>query len=236
MIRHSLRRRQTLSPLLAVLGVLGTYALLRGAGGTSTVAQYTVTVSTPAPAPVSAAISQSPAPQKSAPQLPISNSRDRKNPEIPKQPAAKLVLTRASISSAHSNSNATNRNSNHIGPKGAFFAAGPAGPITLGKALPSKLRAAPAPQGVQPPNAPVLFGPSNNATNVSLPPTLDVSVSDPAGSNLSVTFYGRVRHGARARLHARRLAGYTVLLRELKRRPPGDVQFSDTMDRQQQGC
>jgi hypothetical protein len=191
-IRQSLRRRPTLSLLLAVIGVLGTYALLRGASGASNVAQNTVTVSTPAPAPVSAAISQSPAPQKSVPQLPISNSRERKNPEIPKQPAAKLVLTRALVSSAHSNSNATNRKLNPFGLKGASFAARPTGPITLRKALPSKLRAAPAPQGVQPPNAPVLFGPSNNAAGVSIPPTLDVSVSDPAGSNLSVTFFGRV--------------------------------------------
>src|SRR5579872_1190428 len=43
-----------------------------------------------------------------------------------------------------------------------------------------------------PPNAPVVNAPGNGATGASTSPTLDVSVADPAGSNLSVTFYGKV--------------------------------------------
>jgi hypothetical protein len=47
------------------------------------------------------------------------------------------------------------------------------------------------PQTVQPPNPPGLTAPSNGATNVAVPTTLGVSVSDPAGHSLTVTFYGR---------------------------------------------
>ncbi len=43
----------------------------------------------------------------------------------------------------------------------------------------------------QPPNAPVLNSPANNANNVSTSPTLDVTVSDPDSDNLTVSFYGR---------------------------------------------
>ena len=42
-----------------------------------------------------------------------------------------------------------------------------------------------------PPNAPVLSSPANNATGVSTSPTLEAFVSDPDGGNLDVTFYGR---------------------------------------------
>jgi hypothetical protein len=42
-----------------------------------------------------------------------------------------------------------------------------------------------------PPNAPVLNSPANNATGVSISPTLDATVSDPDGGNLDVIFYGR---------------------------------------------
>jgi hypothetical protein len=42
-----------------------------------------------------------------------------------------------------------------------------------------------------PPNTPVLNLPTNNAIGVPTSPTLDVSVSDPDGGNLNVTFYGR---------------------------------------------
>jgi len=48
----------------------------------------------------------------------------------------------------------------------------------------------PSPTG--PPNAPVLFAPSNGTSGATVSPTLDVSVTDPAGSNLNVTFYGKV--------------------------------------------
>lgn len=53
--------------------------------------------------------------------------------------------------------------------------------------------ASPRPQTpTGPPNAPVLFAPTNGSSNASTSPTLDVSVTDPAGANLSVTFYGKV--------------------------------------------
>jgi hypothetical protein len=42
-----------------------------------------------------------------------------------------------------------------------------------------------------PPDQPVLNAPANGATDVSTSPTLDVAVSDPEGSDLTVTFYGR---------------------------------------------
>jgi len=41
------------------------------------------------------------------------------------------------------------------------------------------------------PDAPTLNSPSNGATGVSLPPTLDVAVSDPDGESMTVTFHGR---------------------------------------------
>jgi hypothetical protein len=43
-----------------------------------------------------------------------------------------------------------------------------------------------------PPSAPVVNAPGNGSTGATTSPTLDVSVSDPASSNLSVTFYGKV--------------------------------------------
>jgi len=43
----------------------------------------------------------------------------------------------------------------------------------------------------QPPNAPVLNAPANNANDVSTSPTLDATVSDPDSDNLTVSFYGR---------------------------------------------
>jgi len=48
----------------------------------------------------------------------------------------------------------------------------------------------PAP-GYGAPAAPILNAPANDATGVSNSPTLDVSVSDPDGGNLTVTYYGR---------------------------------------------
>jgi len=46
-----------------------------------------------------------------------------------------------------------------------------------------------------PPNTPILNSPANNATGVSTSPTLDATVSDPDGGNLTVTFYGRPTNG-----------------------------------------
>jgi len=46
-----------------------------------------------------------------------------------------------------------------------------------------------------PPDEPVLNAPADYATGVSLSPTLDVTVSDPEGDPLSVTFYGRANTG-----------------------------------------
>jgi hypothetical protein len=44
-----------------------------------------------------------------------------------------------------------------------------------------------------PPSAPVLNSPLNLATNVSLAPTLDVTVSDPDADSIMVSFYGRTK-------------------------------------------
>ncbi|HKW14735.1 MAG TPA: LamG-like jellyroll fold domain-containing protein [Candidatus Krumholzibacteria bacterium] len=44
-----------------------------------------------------------------------------------------------------------------------------------------------------PPSAPVLNSPLNLATNVSLAPTLDVTVSDPDADSVTVSFYGRTK-------------------------------------------
>ena len=164
------------------------------ASTTSTAAPKTVTGAGPTPAPVSTGISRFPAPEESVPQRPISKSRDRKSPGIPKEPTAKFVPTRASISSADSYSNATNRKSDHIRPKGASFASGSADPGILKKALFGKLSAAPLPQGGSgsPPNPPTLSSPANGGNGVSTSPTLQVNVSDPNSSNVTVNFYGKV--------------------------------------------
>jgi hypothetical protein len=42
-----------------------------------------------------------------------------------------------------------------------------------------------------PPAAPVLISPPNAGTNIAIPPTLSVSVSDPEGVPMTVSFYGR---------------------------------------------
>jgi hypothetical protein len=63
-------------------------------------------------------------------------------------------------------------------------------------AKPVRARAVPAavvpPPPAAPPNGPVLFSPGNGTSGASVSPTLDVTVTDPAGSNLAVTFYGKV--------------------------------------------
>ncbi len=46
-----------------------------------------------------------------------------------------------------------------------------------------------------PPDEPVLNAPADYATGVSTSPTLDVTVSDPEGDPMSVTFYGRANTG-----------------------------------------
>jgi len=56
--------------------------------------------------------------------------------------------------------------------------------------VPAAAPAPPSPTG--PPNAPVLSAPTNGASGASTSPTLDVSVTDPASSNLTVTFYGKI--------------------------------------------
>ena len=48
------------------------------------------------------------------------------------------------------------------------------------------------------PDAPVNVAPVDNATNVTLPPTLDVTVSDPDSATVDVTFFGRPVGGAGA--------------------------------------
>lgn len=46
------------------------------------------------------------------------------------------------------------------------------------------------------PNPPTMISPANGATEVSIPPTLNVSVSDPDTSSLTVSFYGRAAPGS----------------------------------------
>lgn len=66
-------------------------------------------------------------------------------------------------------------------------------PALGSRAIPGEPAPVAAPQNPSgPPAAPVLFAPANGAGISSTSPTLDVAVSDPAGSQLSVTFYGRV--------------------------------------------
>ena len=118
----------------------------------------------------------------------------RESPASPKQPTLMLVSTRAAKSRTDSFFHLANRKSNR-GAQGAGtpFDSGVTDPNSFKRPHFSGSAAIPLPQSSSlPPNAPVLFAPSNSATSVSLPPTLDVSVSDPVGSNLTVTFYGRV--------------------------------------------
>ena len=194
MIRQTIRRRLTLSFLLAGLGLLGSYALLRGASRTSTTAAKTVTETGPTPAPVSAGISQFPAPEKSVSQRSISKFRERKSPEISREHTAKFVPTRASKSSSDSYINAENPKPSHTYPMVASLASEPANPVSLKKAVASKLSAAPLPQGGSgtPPNPPTLNSPADGSTGVSTSPTLSVNVSDPNSSNVTVNFYGKV--------------------------------------------
>src|SRR6185503_10151304 len=49
----------------------------------------------------------------------------------------------------------------------------------------------PPPPGNQAPNAPTVNAPANGAPSVGTSPTLDVNVSDPEASPLTVTFFGR---------------------------------------------
>src|ERR1700683_1115381 len=75
-------------------------------------------------------------------------------------------------------------------PALSLLSPAPAKPVTKI----SRPAAAPPPPQTPPgpPHAPVLFAPPNGTTGATVSPTLDVSVTDPAGSNLSVTFYGKV--------------------------------------------
>jgi hypothetical protein len=52
------------------------------------------------------------------------------------------------------------------------------------------------PNASLPPNQPVLIAPANGATDVSTSPTLNVTVSDPDTSSLTVNFYGRAAPGS----------------------------------------
>jgi IPT/TIG domain-containing protein/centrosomal CEP192-like protein/uncharacterized protein DUF4082 len=72
----------------------------------------------------------------------------------------------------------------------SLVSAAPAGPP---RKNPRPAAARPAPQApTGPPNTPVLFSPGNGSGGAATSPNLDVSVTDPAGSNMTVTFYGRV--------------------------------------------
>jgi hypothetical protein len=72
----------------------------------------------------------------------------------------------------------------------SLLSAAPAKPAPKNSRLPVVPPLPTTPTG--PPNAPVLFAPANGTSAATVSPTLDVSVTDPAGSNLSVTYYGKV--------------------------------------------
>jgi hypothetical protein len=192
--REKIRRWITLSLLIAILGSLGTYALLGGVSGASTAASKTVTESAPTPASASAETSQLPATETPVPKHLISKSIERRRPDIAKQHGANLVPTAASITTTDSALNTVDRSSSHARPKGASFAHGPTDPALLMKALPGKLSPPPPPQGGSgsPPNPPTSNLPADGATGVSTSPTLKVNVSDPNSSNVTVNFYGKL--------------------------------------------
>src|SRR5258708_37273721 len=131
MIRMRIRGRLTLSFLLAVLGLLGSYALLRGASETFKAAPKTATEIGPTPAAVSSGISQFPASEESVPQHPIARSRDRKRPEISRESTAKIARARASKEIAHSSTNAATPNATGLGLEKASLVSEPPDPISL---------------------------------------------------------------------------------------------------------
>ena len=188
------RRRPTWSIFLAVVGLIGSYPLLRGDSVTPATAKKTVSGTGAALAPLSTGITQFPAPVDSVPQPPAAKSPKRKSPRINEQSAIKLVPARASNSNSDFYIHALNRESNKIGPGKASLALGPIRPSPLKEALSSKLRPAPLPQGGSgsPPNPPTSNLPADGATGVSTSPTLSVNVSDPSSSNLTVNFYGKL--------------------------------------------
>jgi Abnormal spindle-like microcephaly-assoc'd, ASPM-SPD-2-Hydin len=181
MIRDRIRRVLAVSLLLAVVGVLGTYALLRGAS-TSSIAPKNVTSTGPTLAPVSAGVSHMPAPEESVPRRPLSKPSKRESPASPKQPTVSLASTRASKTRTGSFFNAANRKSNR-GARGGGTK----------RLLSSRSAAIPMPQSSSsPPNPPTSNSPADGVTGVSTSPTLNVNVTDPNSQNLTVNFYGKV--------------------------------------------
>jgi hypothetical protein len=180
MIRDRIRRVLGVSLLLAVVGVLGTYALLRGAS-TSSIPPKKVTSTGPTLAPVSAGVSHMPAPEESVARRPLSKSSKRESPARPKQPTVSLVSTRASKARTDSFFNVANRKSNP-GARGGTK-----------RLLSSGSAAIPMPQSSSsPPNPPTSNSPADGVTGVSTSPTLNVNVTDPNSQNLTVNFYGKV--------------------------------------------
>src|SRR5580693_1743032 len=118
------RRRPTWSIFLAVLGLIGSYLLLRGDSVTPASAKKTVSGTGAALAPVSTGITQFPAPVDSVPQPPAAKSPKRKSPRVNEQAAIMLVPARASNSNTDFYIHALNRESNKIGPGKASLALG----------------------------------------------------------------------------------------------------------------
>jgi len=65
-------------------------------------------------------------------------------------------------------------------------------PFYQGMKLPDMVLGGPNPAYIPPPAQPLLLSPASNELNVATSPDLQVNVSDPGGSNLTVTFYGGV--------------------------------------------
>ena len=106
MIRKSVRQRLTVC--IVALGLLGSYALLRGAGKTSSAASKTEIKTASASVSADNGPSQSPAPEGSVHQHPAANSRVRKLPGISGKSTAKLAPAPVSTAIARSATSAAN--------------------------------------------------------------------------------------------------------------------------------
>jgi len=193
MIRDRTRPVLAVSLLLAVVGVLGTYARLRGAS-TSSNAPKNVTVTGPTLAPVSAGASHLPAPEESVPRLPLSKPSKRESIARPAQPTVSLASTRASKAHADSFIYSGDRRSNRNARGAAKHLDSVATDFDSSKSLlPSRPASLPKAQSSSSlPNPPTSNSPADGAAEVSTSPSLNVSVTDPNSQNLTVNFYGKV--------------------------------------------
>ncbi|MFY9527638.1 MAG: choice-of-anchor D domain-containing protein [Candidatus Acidiferrales bacterium] len=190
MIRDRIRRVLAVSLVVAVVGVPGIYALLRGASMPS-IALKNVPTTAPTRAPVSAGVSHMSAPEESVPRRRLSEPSKEKSPASPKQPIVSVVSARASKVRADSYLNAANRKSNRNARGGTTRLDSAVRNSFTG--LSRRPAALPLPQsGGSPPNPPTSNSPADGVTGVSTSPTLNVNVTDPNSQNLTVNFYGKV--------------------------------------------